>query len=135
MNIYQILGWASVFLAVLASSPYWLRTLNNWTFKTKDKRFLKLIKTLRPIHKVAGALLAVIALVHGYLALSNNLKLHTGLLVYLSFLLTAGLGMVHHFKKDKRAFKGHKVMALISFILFLLHLLAPWALGQWFGIW
>lgn len=132
---FRVLGWVSVALAVIASSPYWLRTLNSWTFKTKDKRFFKLLKTLRPIHKAAGILLALVSLYHGYLALSQNIRLHTGLLVYLAFLLTALLGTAHFFKKDKRAFKGHKVMALVSFLLFGLHLLAPWALGQWFGIW
>lgn len=132
---FRVLGWVSVALAVIASAPYWLRTLNSWTFKTRDKRFLKLLKTLRPIHKVAGLLLAVIALYHGYLALNQNIKLHTGLLVYIAFFLTALLGVIHYFKKDKRVFKGHKAMVVISFLLFILHLLAPWMLGQWFGVW
>lgn len=131
---YRVLGWVSVTLAVLAASPYWLRMLNNWTFKTRDKRFINLLKVLRKVHKIAGLLLAAIALYHGYLALGRNLRLHTGLLVYLSFALTAGLGAIHLLVKDKRAFKGHKVMALVSFLLFLLHLLKPNALSAWFGI-
>ena len=132
---FRVLGWISIVLVVIASSPYWLRKLNSWTFKTKDKRFIKLLKVLRPVHKAAGIALAAIALYHGWLALGGQIKLHTGLLVYLSFLLTAALGAVHFFKKDKRVFKGHKAMVVISFALFLLHLIAPWALGQWFGIW
>lgn len=52
---FRVLGWISVALAVIASSPYWLKALNKWTFKTKDKRFLNLIKRLRPIHKAAGS--------------------------------------------------------------------------------
>lgn len=132
---FRLLGWLSVILAVIATSPYWLRKLNSWTFKTKDKRLLNLLKVLRKAHKIAGLLLAAIAIYHGYLALNGGLRLHTGTLVYLSFLLTVLLGVVHFYKKDKRAFKGHKVMALVSVLLFALHLLKPWALGQWFGLW
>lgn len=132
---FRLLGWISLGLAIVSASPYWLRTLNKWTFKTKKKWFTNLLRELRKIHKITGLLLAVIALYHGYLALNNNIKLHTGTLVYAAFLLTVVLGVVHYFKKDKRAFKGHKVMALVSFMLFLLHLIEPWALGKWFGIW
>lgn len=132
---YRLLGWISVALAVLATSPYWLRTLNSWTLKSKDKRFMKLLKFLRKWHKLAGLILIAVAAVHGLWAVGWRIKLHTGSLVYLSFLLTVALGAVHFFKKDKRAFKGHKVMALVSFLFFLLHLIKPWALGQWFGLW
>lgn len=131
---FRLLGWVSVVLAVIASSPYWLRKLNSWTFKTKDKRFFRLLKFLRPVHKIAGIALAVISLYHGYLALGGRLRLHTGLLVYLSFLLTAILGALHYFKKNKHVFKSHKIVALISFAFFLLHLISPWALYSWFGI-
>lgn len=132
---YKLLGWLSVALILIATAPYWLRKINQWTVKTKDKRFLNLIKRLRPIHRIAGVLLAIIALAHGWMALSGRIALHTGLLLYLALLLTAGLGAAFYFKKDRRAFKGHKVMALVSVLLLLLHLIKPWALGQWFGIW
>ena len=132
---FRVLGWISVALAVIASSPYWLKALNKWTFKTKDKRFLNLIKRLRPIHKAAGILLAAIALVHGWMALGGRIGLHTGFLAYLGFLLTIILGISFYSAKDRRAFKGHKVMALIGFLLIMLHLIRPWALGEWFGVW
>ena len=132
--IYAILGWISVGLAVIASSPYWLRTLNNWTFKTRDKRFFSLLKFLRKLHKPLGLVLAGIAIAHGYLALGQQIRLHTGLLVYISFLLTVVLGGVHFRLKNKTVFKFHKAMALVSFLLLLLHLIFPWALGQLFGI-
>ena len=101
---FRLLGWVSVALAVIASSPYWLRKLNSWTFKTKDKRFFRLLKFLRPVHKIAGIALAVISLYHGYLALGGRLRLHTGLLVYLCFLLIAFLGALHYFKKNMHVF-------------------------------
>ena len=132
---FRVLGWITLALAVIASSPYWLRTLNSWTVKTKDKRFMNFLKRLRKIHKPLGGLLAVIALVHGYMALSGRIALHTGLLVYLGFFLAAGLGLWHHLKKNPKVFKAHKTVVLISFLLLALHLIKPWALGQWFGIW
>ena len=131
---YAILGWTSIGLAVIASSPYWLRMLNNLTFKTKDKRFFSLLKFLRKIHKPLGLLLAVIAIIHGYLALNGNIRLHTGLLVYISFFLTAVLGGIHYRLKNKTIFKFHKTMVLVSFLLLILHLAFPWALGQLFGL-
>ncbi len=133
MGLYAVLGWISVALAVIATAPWWLRMGNKYTFKTRDPRFMKFIKFLRPIHKAAGIGLAILAVVHGYLALGNRIRIHTGLLVYASFLLTAALGAVFYYKKDKHAFKGHKVMALVSILLFLLHLIRPWALGELFG--
>lgn len=132
---FRVLGWVLVGLAVVSASPYWLRMLNKWTFKTKAKWFTKLLRILRPVHKVTGLLLAVLAIVHAYLATGKFINLHTGSLVYLGFLLTVLLGIAHYYKKDKRAFKGHKVMALLSFLFFLLHLIEPWAFGKWFGIW
>jgi uncharacterized membrane protein AbrB (regulator of aidB expression) len=132
--LYAILGLVSLGLAVIVSSPYWLRTLNNWTFKTKNKRFFSLIKFLRKLHRPLGLLLAVIAIVHGYVALNGQIRLHTGLLVYIGFLLTAVLGGIHYKLKNKTVFKFHKAMALVSFLLLAVHLIFPWALGQLFGI-
>lgn len=134
-NGFKLLGWVSVALAVVASSPYWLRTLNNWTFKTRDKRFFALLKFLRKLHKVLGLLLAAVALYHGFMALGGRIRLHTGLLAYAAFLLTALLGIWHHFRKNKTVFKVHKATALAGFLFFALHLLEPWALGKWFGLW
>lgn len=132
---FRILGWLSAILALIATSPYWLRKLNSWTFKTKDKRFFAVLKFLRKAHKIAGLLLAAIAVYHGWLALNGRLRVHTGTLTYLSFLLTVLLGIAHFYTKDKRALKGHRVMVLVSVLMFALHLLKPWALGQWFGLW
>ena len=135
MMNYRVLGWISLTLAVIAAAPFWLRALNQRTVKTRDKRFLSLIKRLRPAHKAAGLLLAFISLTHGWLALSGRLALHTGLLVYAGLLLTALLGIWHYFARDRRVFRAHKTMAAVSFLLLLLHLIKPWAIGQWFGIW
>lgn len=132
---YSILGGLSLALALLVTSPYWLRRINAWTFKTKSRRFLHLLQFLRTLHKPLGAALALIALIHGWLALSNRIRLHTGLLAYLGFLITAALGILHALLKNKTVFKAHKIAAFSSMLLLILHLVKPWALGEWFGLW
>ena len=134
MTTVQAMGWISVVLAVIVTAPWWLRKANALTFKSRDKRFLNLIKLLRKLHKPLGIALIALTLWHGLMAL-GTLRLHTGLIAHVSFVITGLLGIAFWLLKDKRAFKGHKVMALVSFLLFLLHLIEPWALGKWFGIW
>jgi hypothetical protein len=79
------------------------------------------------LHKPLGLALAVAAPVHGYLAL-GSFRLHTGSLLYISLLLTAGAGGTYYKTKSKNIFKLHKMLALITVLLLLLHLLAPGAL-------
>lgn len=131
--MYKVLGYLSIALVVLLTSPYWLRKINSWTLKTKDKRFLNGIKFLRKLHKPLGIVLGIIALWHGYLAW-GALRLHTGVLAYAGFILTIGLGYLFYKKKDKRFFKGHKALALISIVLLIIHLLWPSALWTLFKI-
>ena len=134
MRLSVLLGWLSVALVVIATAPWWLRMLNKHVIKTKDKRFLNFLKFLRPVHKAAGIALAALALYHGYVALGNPFRLHTGTLLYAALFLTAALGVVFYYKKDKHAFKGHKVMALASVVLFFVHLFWRNAIFQVFGV-
>ena len=132
---FRILGWITLALAVIASSPYWLRTLNSWTVKTKDKRFMNALKFLRKLHKPLGIVLALLAIWHGYEALLRyQFRLHTGLIAYAGFVITALLGIWHWRKKNKQIFKVHKTMALISVLLVVIHLLWPGAIWQLLGI-
>jgi cytochrome b561 len=132
--MYKILGIINVILVVIITSPFWLRTLNKWTIKTKDKRFLDLIKFLRKLHKPFAILLALNILVHAYLALNGTFRLHTGLLAYIGFLLTVTVGGIYYKKKGKTLFKIHKTLALTSVVLVLIHLAWPEAIWQIFGI-
>ena len=129
---YRLMGYLTLALLVIVTAPYWLRTLNQWTFKTKDKRFFNLLKFLRKLHKPLGLVLAALAAWHGYTIF--RLNLHTGLLAFISFVITAILGGMHYKLKDKRIFKIHKIMAFVSVLLVALHLLWPGALRQVFGI-
>lgn len=130
--MYKTLGIISLVLVILITAPYWLRTLNSWTVKTKDKRFMNLIKFMRKLHKPLGLALVVVAVWHGYLAL--NLRLHTGLLAFAGFVVTAGFGGAFHMTKNKKFFKAHKTMALVSVLLMVVHLIWPNALWQLFKI-
>lgn len=129
---YRLMGYLTLFLLVVVTAPYWLRTLNKWTFKTKSKRFFDTLKFLRKLHKPLGVLLAVLAAWHGYTIF--RLNLHTGLLAFGAFVITAILGILHWKLKNKQIFKVHKIMAFVSVALVVLHLLWPNALRQLFGI-
>ena len=131
--MYKVLGITLLVLAALVTSPWWLRTLNKLTVKTKDKRFLPLGKFMRSLHKPLGILLAIVAVWHGWLAW-GSLRPHTGMLAFLSFLVTAMLGGVFYKTKDKKVFRVHKIMALVSVALVLLHILWPSALFYLFGL-
>lgn len=132
---FRLIGWFSVALAALAILPFLVRVTNQKVFKSRSKTYFKVFKILRATHKVAGLLLAVVSLVHGFMALNGRVRLHTGTLVHLGFLVTAILGIIYYRKKNRTLFRVHKTAALVSYLLLGLHLLQPWALGQWFGLW
>ena len=131
--MYKTLGIISLILVILITAPYWLRVLNSWTLKTKDKRFFSLLKFLRKLHKPLGLLLAAVSLWHGYLAW-GSLRPHTGMLAFLGFIITACFGGIYYKIKNKKLFKAHKIMALVSVGLLLLHLVWPAALWSLFRI-
>ena len=133
MTTVQAMGWIAVVLAVIVTAPWWLRKANALTFKSRDKRFLNLIKLLRKLHKPLGIALIALTLWHGLLAL-GTLRLHTGLIAHVSFVITGLLGIAFWLLKDKRAFKGHKVMALVSVLLVLVHIFWRGAIYQLFGV-
>ena len=133
MTTVQAMGWISVVLAVIVTAPWWLRKANALTFKSKNKRFLNLIKLLRKLHKPLGIALIALTLWHGLMAL-GTLRLHTGLIAHVSFVITGLLGIAFWLLKDKRAFKGHKVMALVSVLLVLVHIFWRGAIYQLFGV-
>ncbi len=128
----RLMGYLTLILLVVVTAPYWLRTLNSWTFKTKDKRFLNFLKFLRKLHKPLGLVIVALALWHGYDMF--RLNLHTGLVAFAAFVLTGILGGMHYRLKNKQIFKAHKIMAFISVLLVALHLFWPSALRQVFGI-
>ncbi len=130
---YRLLGYISLFLLATVTAPWWLRKLNALTVKTKDKRFMAVVKFLRKIHKPVGIALVAIALWHGFSAL-GSLRLHTGLIAYAALALTGMLGIIIWLRMDKRVFKGHKALALISTLLLAVHILWPSAVRQLFGM-
>ena len=131
--MYKWLGYISVALVVFITSPYWLRKLNGWTFKTKDKRFFNLLKFLRKLHKPLGVLLGLVSFWHAMLAL-GSLRIHTGLLAFVGFILTVGVGFLFWINKNKKVFKLHKTLALLSILFLIVHLLWPSALWYLFRI-
>jgi hypothetical protein len=127
----SLIGWFNVSLLVILTAPYWLTRLNRATLKSKDSRFLSLLKLLRAIHKPLGVTVLILAPIHGYLAL-GGFRLHTGTLLITMFFLTASAGGAFYKTKKKAFFKIHKTLAFMTSMALLLHLLAPGALSQFF---
>jgi len=125
--MFRIIGFIAAGLLVLVTAPYWFRLLNKYVLRIPAKKVLPLSKALRAIHKPLGIALLLIAATHGYLAL-RSIRLHTGTLAWLSFAVTACLGIAFYFTKKKPVFRLHKLFALLSALLVLLHLLFPGAL-------
>lgn len=127
---YSNLGWLNLIILGILITPYILRYLNKFiplSSKAKKDYYLPSLKFFRKIHKPIGILLIIIPPIHGYMAL-GALRLHTGLVLYLSALATAILGGIFYKTKKKSLFKFHKIMALITILLFLLHFFVPNAL-------
>lgn len=125
--MYSLLGWFNAIALVLLTAAWWFPRLNRSVIKLKPSIMSPINKSLRRLHKPLGLALAVAAPVHGYLAL-GSFRLHTGSLLYISLLLTAGAGGTYYKTKSKNIFKLHKMLALTTVLLLLLHLLAPGAL-------
>ncbi len=128
----SFLGWLNVTLLGLIVLPYILNVLNRKFLKTKNSDFKTLIKFLKKLHKPLGIGLAVVALIHGYLAL-GAIRLHTGTLLYIFMFLTVILGGAFYKLKKKKLFVSHKRLALITVLLLLLHIFYPNALWYLFN--
>lgn len=121
---YKILGFINIALVVIITAPYWLRVLNTKLFHIKQPWFQKLLKVLRPLHKILAFVLLASIGVHGYLAL-GAFQLHTGTLAAAAFLLTAVMGILFFFLHKGGLLKAHRALVLISIILVAVHLLFP----------
>ncbi|MDW7669602.1 MAG: hypothetical protein SCJ93_12320 [Bacillota bacterium] len=122
--MYSLLGWLNVVILGILITPYVLKYLNKKILKSRNSGIKKAIKFLRILHKPLGLTLAVVALIHGYLAL-GSLRLHTGSILYVSIIITAVLGGSFYKLKKKILFTWHKIFALISLIIFMIHLFYP----------
>ncbi len=125
--MFRVIGFITAGILILVTAPFWFRQLNKHFLHFPAQKVGPLLKKLRLIHKPLGAALLVIAATHGYMAL-RSIQLHTGSLAWLSFVVTASLGIAFYIRKKPPLFKWHKRAALFSVLLVLLHLLFPGAL-------
>ena len=128
MDYSVLFALLSVISLAVVLVPYVMNFINRKFLKTKNENYRNTLKLFRKLHKPAGIAFLIVAFAHGYLKMGTLLTLHTGTLLYLSVLATAILGLIFHKKKKRPWFKWHKITALISVILFLLHFFQPWAL-------
>lgn len=125
---YVFFAWLSVIALVIVLVPYVMNFLNRKFLKTKNETYRNTLKFFRKLHKPSGIVFAIVAFVHGYMVMGTIFTLHTGTLLYVFVLATAILGAIFYTKKKRPWFKWHKITALISAILFLLHFFQPWAI-------
>jgi hypothetical protein len=130
--MYVFLGWFNVAGIVVMTAPFWLRILNKHIFKWRSPRYAALVKALRTLHKPLGIAIVCSAFIHGLLAL-GSLRLHTGTLLGALVVVTAGLGVCLYFLKKKGLLTWHRRMALLTFVLILVHLIFPSAVYRIFG--
>ncbi len=125
--MYRLLGYINIALIVIITSPWWLRYLGKWFFPDKKIMSSMLVKILRVVHKILGVVFLGITVIHGYLAL-GALRLHTGTVTGTMLLITVSLGALFYWTKKRALFKWHKIAALITALLVILHVFVPSAL-------
>jgi len=125
MDFYRILGWIIFSLAVFNASLFVIRQILK---RTKWKKLRPVNKVFTKFHIVTGLLLVIIAPIHGFIALGNNLYWHTGLLAYLfvlGILATFVLGKtVKKMKMSWRIF--HRLVDAFAWVVIIIHLVNPW---------
>ncbi|MDO5062298.1 MAG: hypothetical protein Q4D77_03920 [Peptostreptococcaceae bacterium] len=132
--MYSALGYLSSALLGLLILPAVLRIANKKLLKN-DPNVKSVVRSLKKVHPLLGGLLAVIAIVHGYLAL-GGLRLHTGSLVYGAILIAICFGGAFSAKKKKVFLTLHKSFVLLALVMWSVHILFPSALYyllQWIG--
>ncbi len=128
--MYKFFGWLNVALVVVITAPWWLRKLNEWFFHSKARGYLQLQKVLRKLHKPLAAILLLSIVTHGLLVMGTLLKLNTGTLALVVFLLTAGIGLILWLAKKYKLLPWHKIGALAAVLLVVAHLIWPYIFGH-----
>ena len=125
--MYNVLGWINAMILLLLILPCILNFYNKLLNKRSFKISLLLL-AFKKLHKRLGILLLFMPLIHGYMAL-GEIKLHTGIILYLFILLTIIHGAIYsHFKKGFHL-NLHKILAVFSIFIFAIHLFYPWILS------
>lgn len=125
--MYEVLGITSEVLFAIVMMPFLLRHINRVFYKGKNRMITSWRMRFRKIHKPAGFGLAVISLIHGYLAL-GSIRLHTGTLAWMVSIAAVILGVLFSIKKKAVILVWHRRMALLAILFIALHLLVPGAL-------
>jgi hypothetical protein len=84
---------------------------------------LGVVKWIASKHKIFGMLSVLTAIIHFIIAISNQDLRITGLLVLISLISTGILGILFYRLKNNKLFLVHKVMALMTFLLIIVHVI------------
>lgn len=133
--MYVFLGWLTVILAAWNLTLFVVRRVwKIWRKRqtTKEKKtppaWLKYwLKAMQHTHPITGMLMLATGLAHGYLALGQQIMMHTGLLVWLGVIALFGIRIVGIMIKSFRRWRMvHTALDFVFWGLLILHLTNPW---------
>lgn len=121
---YSNLGYLAFYILLIQIMPFLINYINRNYVKTKSKKYFALMKKFRLVHRILGATLIIIPLVHWQMAL-GVLVFHTGTILYSLVFLTIIMGMAFNIVKKREILKAHRALGLSSFFFFFIHYFFP----------
>jgi len=128
MEIYKILAWVNVALAVLNVSLFLFRRVYKKLRKVlnerKSEKFLSFMKATKKIHPISGFLLILTGFIHGYMAL-GGFYFHTGTLIWIITLLMP-LSVLLKKTGIGKWVVVHRFLDILIWFFLIVHRLNPW---------
>jgi hypothetical protein len=118
------LGFLTLFLLFLNVFLFFGKTINEYIFKGKSKLFKSFVQKSRNWHMYFAALLIIVAMIHGYIALGGRLIFHSGYVLFLSIVLAGIGGISFKLLKNKKILQTHKAFAVVSIVLLIWHIIS-----------
>ena len=119
----SFLGWINALSALLMGGIYPIkkRTASN-------QALIPLYRVVRKLHPLIGSLMVVIGGYHGYLMLGENLRIHSGTLVWLVLILMGAAAMIGQAVKplQKKWRPLHRILGVIMLLLLVAHIVSPY---------
>lgn len=131
--MYKIFGWINVAIVIIMISPFVLQWLNSHVVKSDKPALAKIANALRTLHKILGGLLFASVITHAVLAL-GAWRWHTGIILGITAATTAMFAILFYVFKKKWLFTTHRILAGVTILLVLVHLIFPSALYYIFGV-
>jgi hypothetical protein len=100
------------------------KKINEYLFKDKSKLFKSFVQISRNWHIYSAAMLIIVAVIHGYLALGGKIYFHSGYVLFISIFFAGIGGISFKILKNKNILQMHKIFAGIIILLLIWHILS-----------